>query len=504
MNQGTQSRAEDHRESASLVKGAGVILTGHVTGRVLAICLTLLLTHILGATDYGLYLLGLSILQSMVALTDLGIRPGLLRFVPLAVGRGDLGEARKVALRMLRYGLLSGTIGALILVLFSPTLADALREPALRWLVPAFAISLPLVTLGGHLKSALQALKRMKAVAALENVVDPLTRILVFSLLAALGLRVVAAVGAFTAAAVVVCALGIYWLVPRLPKAGPSSAPIPGAEILAFSIPLGVAQLATLSMRWADSLFLGYFSTAFDIGLYGVAARVATIGGMLLVAANASFGPHANELYGRGDMGGVGHLYRQVTRWMIILNIPVLAGLVTFTPWLLRLFGTEFRASSTALIVLAAGVFVSAATGPAGGIVLMSGKSKVVLWTGIALVVVNISLHIVLIPRWGIAGAAVATGGTIAISNVLNVILGWLLMSLQPYDKRIVRPLMIAAVASLLTVTVAVTMGIPSVMGLILFTLIWAVGYPLAVLRVAIDEDDAAVFYMLWRKEDRR
>ena len=495
---------EDHRESASLVRGAGVILTGHVTGRILAICLTLLLTHMLGAEDYGLYLLGLSILQSMVALTDLGMRPGLLRFVPLAVGRGDPGEARSVAVRMLRYGFVAGTVGALILALLTPNLVELLREPSLMWLVPAFAISLPLVTFGGHLKSALQALKRMKAVAALENVVDPLTRILVFSLLAALGFGVMAAVGAFTAAAVVVCALGVYWLVPRLPKPGKSATPIPTAEILAFSIPLGIAQLATMSMRWADSLFLGYFSTALDIGVYGAAARAATIGGMLLVAANASFGPHANELYGRHDMRGVGRLYQQVTRWMIILNIPVLAGLVVFAPWILRLFGAEFSAGSAALVILAVGTFVSAATGPAGGIVLMSGRSKVVLWTGIALASLNISLHIVLIPKWGIVGAAAATGGTVAIANILNVILGWRLMDLQPYDRRILRPLAIAAVASLLTVAVAITVGMSSVVGVCFFLLIWAVAYPIAVLRVAIDPSDTAVFYMLLRRNDAR
>lgn len=473
--------------------GASITFLGHLAGRGLGFLLTLLLTRWLGASGFGLFVLALAIFQVVSLLADMGLRYGALRFVALAEGRNDPGESRRVVSTVVPYSVAASLVGMVILGASSPLLADWFRQPAFWWLIPVMALSLPFATVGTVVKSVLQAFKRLEAVAILQHVIDPLVRIGVFVSLAAFGWGVGAAAASHVAAAICVFGGALAWLRTRVPSGWERSSSIKRMEILAFSAPLGLAHVAGLTMQWADSLFLGYFTTPRAVGIYGAASRMAALAGMTLYAASMSFAPQANELYGRGDLEGIRHLYRQVTRWLIMLNLPILVLMVTFASWLLGLFGFEFRAGWPVLLILAFATFIMVATGPAGDVALMAGRSKIVLMVGVLLTVLNIGLQWGLVPRWGILGAAVATALTIAISNGTNVLLGWWFLTLQPYSVKLVRPFVIGAGGTLLTVVVASQVQVESVAGVFACLLIWTVAYPMALRWLAADPEDRTI-----------
>jgi O-antigen/teichoic acid export membrane protein len=259
---------------------------------------------------------------------------------------------------------------------------------------------------------------------------------------------------------------------------------------LAFSIPLSLMQLAGLALQSADSLFLGYFTSAHSVGVYGAAERLAALGGMMLVAASMAFAPHATELYGQGRLEAIQRLYEQVTRWLIVLSLPIFALTVVFAGPLLALFGREFRDGWIVLVVLAVGVFVTVATGPAGDVVMMTGRSRVVLVVGILTAVLNVGLQWALVPRLGMLGAALATAGTFAVSNVTNVVVGWRLARLQPYSRPLLRPVAIALGAIAATAAVGVAVGTDSFSGGILILATWMVAYPVLVLQMGVASED--------------
>jgi len=492
---------QGNSDADALARGASVTFLGHVTGRALGFLLTLFLTRWLGASGFGLFILALTIFQCVGVLSDIGLKYGALRFVALAEGRKDRGESRQVIATVVRYSLTASLVAMVVLGVSSPLLADWFRQPAFWWLIPLMALSLPFATVGTVLKSVLQAFKRLKEVAILENAIEPLVRIGVFVALAALGWGIGAAVASHLAAAICVFGAALVWLLSLVPVRWDRSSSIKEREILAFSVPLSLAHVAAFTMQWVDSLFLGYFTAPRDVGIYGAASRMAALGGMILLAASMSFAPQVNELHGRGDVAGIRDLYRQVTRWLIMLNLPILVLTVTFASRLLSLFGAEFRGGWPALLILAAATFIMAATGPAGDIVLMAGRSRIVLVVGVLLAVTNIGLNWGLVARWGVLGAAIATGLTIAISNVANVLLGWWFLALQPYSVRLIKPLVIGVGAILLSAVVASLVQVESVQGVLSFLLIWAVAYPIALMRLAADSEDRAMLRALlpWR-----
>ncbi len=480
-------------EADAVARGASVTFLGHLAGRALGFLLTLFLTRWLGASGFGLFILALTIFQCVGTLSDIGLKYGALRFVALAEGRKDRGESRRVIATVIRYSLAASLVGMVVLGASSPLLADWFRQPAFWWLIPLMALSLPFATVGTVLKSVLQAFKRLTEVAILQNVIDPLVRIGVFVAFAAFGWGIGAAVASHLAGAICVAGAALVWLLLLVPGGWGRSSSIKEREILEFSVPLSLAHVAAFTMQWADSLFLGYFTTPRDVGIYGAAGRMAALGGTILFAASMSFGPQVNELYGRGDVGGIRDLYRQVTRWLIMLNLPILVLTVTFASWLLSLFGAEFRGGWPVLLILSIATFIMAATGPAGDIVLMAGRSRIVLVVGMLLAVMNIGLNWGLVARWGVLGAAIATGLTITVSNVTNVLLGWRFLALQPYSVRLIKPLVIGVGAILLSAVIASFVQVESVHGVLSFLLIWAVAYPIALMRLAADSEDRAI-----------
>ena len=67
------------------------------------------------------------------------------------------------------------------------------------------------------------------------------------------------------------------------------------------------------------------------------------------------------------------------------------------------------------------------------------------------MVFITIGLNLLLIPRWGVNGAAAATAMSIAIVNVVCMVEVWYLLRMQPYNASILKPLVASLIASTLT-----------------------------------------------------
>jgi O-antigen/teichoic acid export membrane protein len=131
---------------------------------------------------------------------------------------------------------------------------------------------------------------------------------------------------------------------------------------------------------------------------------------------NAIFGPMAADLHARGETERLRALYRRATRWGLLAVLPVLVPVLAAPRELLTLvFTSAYADGAPGLFWLGVGQAVNVATGGVGFLLMMTGRERVWLgWTATALAL-NVPLNLWLIPRWGIAGAAIATTLSIAV-----------------------------------------------------------------------------------------
>ena len=169
-----------------------------------------------------------------------------------------------------------------------------------------------------------------------------------------------------------------------------------------------------------DAIMLGSFKDTATVGIYTVANRGAGLISFVQIAFATSLAPIFATLYAQGNLDELRRTIKRSCQATFFLSLAVAAVLVLCSHWFLLLFGPEFLAGRTALFVLMGGQLVNAFTGATAQLLIMTGYDRdTALGVSIS-AVVNIALNAVLIPLYGLNGAAIAT----ALSTVLwNAIL---------------------------------------------------------------------------------
>jgi len=192
-------------------------------------------------------------------------------------------------------------------------------------------------------------------------------------------------------------------------------------QILTYSLPLTAAAVSQYLTSWTDVLMLGTFTTESAVGRYQAAFQTAMILGFLLSAANSIFPSLASNLYDAGKTHELRDVYSILTKWITYLTVLGYTFVILYTSEILFLFGSEFVAAETVLIILAGVFVISTMVGPAGYLLMMADYEKVELINTLISGTLNIILNFILIQRFGILGAAIATGLSLVFQNLLRL-----------------------------------------------------------------------------------
>jgi O-antigen/teichoic acid export membrane protein len=128
------------------------------------------------------------------------------------------------------------------------------------------------------------------------------------------------------------------------------------------------------------------------------------------------------------------------TRWVALVAAPPLVLLAVSGQTVLRIFHQPPWPGHVAMLVLAAAFLIDAFTGPVGHVLTMSGRSGLNLATNTAALVCNVALNLVLIPRFGLVGAAVSWAVVIVAVNAVRVIQVRVIFGVVPFERSLARP----------------------------------------------------------------
>jgi O-antigen/teichoic acid export membrane protein len=417
----TTTSERGDKQLRGIARGGGLNLVGAVLGQAAVFCVLLLLARQLGTAEVGRYAQCYALLALLGLLSLSGFRAGLTRFVAVHLADNDAAAVRGTV----RLGLLMSAAGAgvlgVLLALGAPWLAERLHDPGLTTGLRLMALTLPAATITEAALAATRGWRSQRAFTLIGQIYEPACRLLVTVLLLALGFGLDGAFWAIVGAGWSAAVLALLALRRRLRSLEAAAPVYRMRQLFSFSTVSWVSSLSSTGLIWLDTLLLGFFASS-DIGVYNVATRLVTVAVFVLAPLNAAFGPYLAHLYHQGRMDEVRRSYTAVTGWVIRLSLPAFAALLAFPDELLRLFGSAFTVGATVTVVLAIGQLVNAATGPCGTVLNMSGRVAVNMWDNLAALVLNVLLNLVLIPAYGIVGAAVAWAVSLAAVNVARVL----------------------------------------------------------------------------------
>ena len=410
---------------AYLVQGAAWSFALKIAATGLAFITSIILARTLGAGGYGTYAYALALVGLLGVPASLGLPQLVLRNVAAYQARSEWGLMRGL-LRRANEAVLFTSLGIGVIALLVSLVLRGHFNPAI---LAAFLLALSMLPLGA-VNALRAATLRGLGYVVLGQLPDSLIRpfsflALVVATYLLLGNRFNSswAVGMQVGAAAIALGFGILMLVRHIPQEMKDSPPVYDSRAWVRSaLPflfLGGMQLINSQ---TDIVMLGALRGAEVVGIYRAATRGAQLVVFILGAANMVLQPTIAKLYAVRDMQRLQRVATQSARVVLFVSVPIAIVLIVFGRWILLIFGQEFTNGATALAILSLGQLVNAAMGSVGLLLNMTGHDRdTAKGVGIA-AVLNVALNAILIPLWGIEGAATATATSLIVWNIILLV----------------------------------------------------------------------------------
>jgi O-antigen/teichoic acid export membrane protein len=183
-------------------------------------------------------------------------------------------------------------------------------------------------------------------------------------------------------------------------------------------------------------------------GQYRAAYPIAVTVTAALSAFSFLLLPQVSELHHEGSYTRVRDAYSTVSKWTLLTAFPVSVTMVLFPQELVTLtFGPEYTQGANVLPILAVGLGIHVALGPNKDTLTAIGKVDFIMLMMIVSAVMNLLLNFLLIPIYGIFGAAVATTLTYSFLNVGLSVRLYTLHKITPFSKRAIRTIIFSSIS---------------------------------------------------------
>lgn len=444
------------RNMLETAKGGGFLAAGTFFEFGSRFVIAFVVARVLGAEQYGIYMLAISVATVMAAIATAGLDSTMVRYVAMQAGnRDEEGVWGTLQIGVGASFLVSALISLGLYFLIEPLASSLFDEPQLVPYLQLFCLFIPFMTLSSVMVDVARGFKRMDYSALAQNGVLFTTRLILVGILIFVRLDAFTAIIAFGLSEIAVSVSLVYLLNKQFPLRRPlRQARYEFREIFTFALPFWMSGILTKFRKNIQDLLLGTLNTVVSVGIFSIVSKINLVGHVVYASVVASVKPILAELQDRENWEEMRSLYQTTTRWTFTANLPIFLIMVLYPEQLLLVFGKSFTDGATALAVLALGELVNAGTGICGSIIDMTGRTKLKLANAVLWVALISVSNVLLIPQWGVLGAAVAAAGSIAVINFLRVLEVWILYRLLPYNATFLKPILAGLVAVLVSLIV--------------------------------------------------
>lgn len=442
-----------NKDILTTAKGGGIIFAGKLFNYVSRFIFGIIVARAIGAGEFGLYNLTIKMVLTLSTVAIVGFPAALIHFLPLGLRKRDDVFVWDMIQAALALTTIISVVCALTVYGFADFLAENLfQEPSLAPLLRLGSVCIPLAVIGRILISATAAFKQMQYQVYADDIVLNVTRIGLTILFLSIGFGVAGVVASYVISWFIALILMAYFLNRLFRLRRPTFVSLRRIrQLLVFSFPILFTNVIGKFESNFEVIFLGILGSAVWVGVYSAALRIQVVGVMFLTAIQIAIMPVIADLYHQKRKAELNQLYQTVTKWSLAFTLPFFLMTLLFARPILSIFGEEFETGALALIVLSLGTLVNGGTGICGPLITMTGYGKIKMINSIITVIVTLVLYTLLIPKWGMVGAAAATGLAIAIVNIINTVQVYRLLGLWAYNRDFIKPIIAGIAAFLVT-----------------------------------------------------
>ena len=380
---------------------------------------TVMIARIVTQDEVGVFYFALGIAGIVSVFADLGFINSLSRYIPYYLGKKDVKSARMVALLSLFFNTVLPLAFSGLLLLFTGPIAAFFGNPRLADVLPYMAAYIFISQLFAIISQMLTSIKKVKQSSIASNVQNTSKLVLTLALLYFMEpdaqTLAIASILSFAVAAAYVAFEAKKFskiLYTREKIALRDYGPLL-REMLPFGLTMILVLFIATIVGYTDRIMLGYYlqeDANSQIAIYTIATGLAGIVAIFASAVINIFFPLISEMHGANDSKRMNAASGTALRWIAFSSVPLAAFFIAFSGPLLRLlYGALYEPGALVLSLFSAGVFFSLlGTVQRTALAGMRMLRQEIIVAGAA-ALLNLALNILLIPPYGINGAAFAS-----------------------------------------------------------------------------------------------
>lgn len=477
----------------TLAKGTSLSIFGETGHIAITYAYGIVIARCLGANAFGIFFLGITIFKLVGLLSQCGIEDGLMRFLGTYIQRKEEHKAKELIrlsfLLALSLGVLLGGICFLSGDLLS---IKIFHKPELAIVIRYLSLAIPISAVMTVSVASIRGFKIVIPYVLIRKIVLPLMSFVFGIVVLAMGYELKGLTMAYILA--LSCSAVVAFLVLRsflspLPKGENNS-----SERSRYFSFLGWAFLVNLLLffaTWNDLIILSVFRASNEVGIYFASKNTALLLSFFLISLNTIFVPVISHLHSGQEHNQLSRAYKVGTQWILMLGIPFFLVIMFFSREILSLFGPEFMAGQICLMILAFAQLINISVGSVGYLLMMTGKQKWMAINSIAFTILAIILTILLVPRYGLLGAAYANGASTILANIVALVETHFLLQLHPFSIRYFKILLSGAITAVVVYIVHCYMpnNVSIIFSLMQGSLVFIIFFVLVIL-FALEEDE--------------
>lgn len=491
---------QQDRSILDIARGGGVVFIGTVGTRALSYIYSLALIWGLGAGSFGQFTLALAVVMFIGLVSTFGMPQGILRFGAIqALEEGKAGVHR-VTISALRLTVpISLALTAAVILLAGELSTLIFHKPELADIIRLLALAIPFMSLQSTLLAGTRALKIMKY-SAIVWVAQPLTALLLAILFILGGGGAESAALAYGISYLFGAGLALFYYLRLFPPEERRGGYFSLRKMLKFSIPLSLTEWMHFTNERIEIFFLGMLPGTVDISIYKIAWSLAGLETMLRLSLEQILAPFSSDLTHRREIAQLEGLYKATAKWGFLGALMIFLVYALFSREILQFFDPALAVGSSILIALAFAQLFNEFTGPCNTILIMSGRSGLTLFNTIFIFIYNVAAGWLLIPRYGLTGAAIVGASAVILINIMRVVEVWLTLKIHPWKLSFLKPIA-AGLAAAGIILLARQLGwLQTLLADLIAILVFCAAFLALVFLLKLDAEDQVVVEAMKRK----
>lgn len=415
---GTDERARSQRNAVTAfairVISAGLLYITQI-----------LLARWMGGYEYGIYVFVWTWVLVLGGLSPLGLNMVAIRMVPEYRETGDLARLRGLTHGCSLFVLTVGSTVALVGIAGLWLLQDFVAS---YYLLPGYLalICVPLYALGDLQDGLGRGRGWMSSALVPPYIIRPLMLLIAMVVAHDIGLEMSAA----TAAGAAILATWFSAILQTVLIGRRVAAEIPADHSppraydfrrwLKTSAPLFVIAACELMLQNADVLIVSTYLSPTEVGIYFAAAKTMSLIMFVHYAVGSAVANQFSALNARGDRSALVACARDAVHWTFWPSLAAAGVILALGHPLLWLFGPQFTSGFPVMLILVVGFLFRSALGPAEFLLNMLGEQTRCAAAMVVTAAFSVGLNLILVPRYGLIGAAIGTSTSLVLLSVLQ------------------------------------------------------------------------------------